>query len=100
MGSITTFGMFTNVNDKPLYNGVVGQVDLINTDYVHLAGTVVSDIPGLVFAGYQGMFAVITPALMTGAFVDRLRFGPYLVFISIWITIIYAPFCHWIWGKF
>lgn len=98
VGSITTFGMFHNVNDMPLYYGEMGQVDLFNADYTHIAGTVVSDIPGLVFAGYQGMFAVITPALMTGAFVDRLRFGPYLFFISIWITIVYAPFCHWIWG--
>ena len=45
------------------------------------------------------MFAVITPALMTGAFADRLRFGPYLIFIAIWIIIVYAPFCHWIWSS-
>ena len=44
------------------------------------------------------MFAVITPALMTGAFADRLRFKPYLIFIAIWIVIVYAPFCHWIWS--
>ena len=45
------------------------------------------------------MFAVITPALMTGAFADRLRFAPYLLFISLWIVLVYAPFCHWIWGP-
>ena len=45
------------------------------------------------------MFAVITPALMTGAFADRLRFKPYLIFIGIWIVIVYAPFCHWIWSA-
>ena len=44
------------------------------------------------------MFAVITPALMTGAFADRLRFLPYLVFISLWIITVYCPFCHWVWG--
>ena len=44
------------------------------------------------------MFAVITPALMTGAFADRLRFKPYLIFIGLWIILVYAPFCHWIWG--
>ena len=44
------------------------------------------------------MFAVITPALMTGAFADRLRFKPYLIFIGVWIILVYAPFCHWIWG--
>lgn len=45
------------------------------------------------------MFAVITPALMTGAFADRLRFLPYLIFISIWVLVVYCPFCHWIWGP-
>ena len=59
----------------------------------------VSGIPGLTFAGYQGMFAVITPALMTGAFADRLRFAPYLVFVALWIVLVYAPWCHWIWGP-
>merc|ERR1740138_90473 len=55
-------------------------------------------IPGLLFAMYQGMFAVITPALMTGAFADRFRFKPYIVFIIIWLVLVYAPFCHWVWG--
>jgi len=41
-------------------------------------------IPGLVFCGFQGMFAVIAPALMTGAFADRVNFGPYMVFIALW----------------
>jgi len=59
----------------------------------------VSDVPGLVFAGYQGMFAVITPALMTGAFADRILFGPYLAFIAIWLIVVYCPFCHAIWGP-
>ena len=46
----------------------------------------------------EGMFAVITPALMTGAFADRLRFLPYIMFISLWIIFVYCPFCHWVWG--
>ena len=44
------------------------------------------------------MFAVITPALMTGAFADRVMFKPYLLFIFLWIHLVYYPFCHWIWG--
>ena len=44
------------------------------------------------------MFACITPALMTGAFVDRLLFGPYLLFISVWLVLVYCPFCHGIWS--
>jgi len=55
-------------------------------------------ISGLLFAAYQGMFAVITPPLMTGAFADRFRFKPYLLFIAIWLIVVYAPWCHWIWG--
>mmetsp|Transcript_34649 Transcript_34649/g.62855 ORF Transcript_34649/g.62855 Transcript_34649/m.62855 type:complete len:444 (-) Transcript_34649:35-1366(-) len=55
-------------------------------------------IPGLLFAAYQGMFAVITPALMTGAFADRFRFKPYLIFIVAWLLFIYFPWCHWVWG--
>ena len=45
------------------------------------------------------MFAVITPALMTGAFADRVRFGPYLVFIVLWLLLVYCPVCHWVWGP-
>ena len=44
------------------------------------------------------MFAVITPALMTGAFADRVMFKPSLLFIFLWIHLVYYPFCHWIWG--
>jgi len=62
-------------------------------------GEVVLDgIPGLLFVAYQGMFAVITPALMTGAFADRFRFKPYLIFVTLWLILVYAPWCHWIWG--
>jgi Amt family ammonium transporter len=44
------------------------------------------------------MFAVITPALMTGTFVDRLRLEAYLIFITLWLVLIYVPYCHCIWG--
>merc|ERR1719277_2589657 len=59
---------------------------------------VVCCFPGMLFAAYQGMFAVITPALITGGIVDRMRFGPYLIFISIWILVVYAPLGFWNWG--
>ena len=51
----------------------------------------VGGIPGLVFAAYQGMFAVITPALMTGAFAERIKFGPFLVFVVLWVHLVYFP---------
>lgn len=56
-------------------------------------------IPQTVFMIYQCMFAVITPALITGAFAERVRFVPFLVFSVLWAVLVYNPVCHWIWGK-
>ena len=56
-------------------------------------------VPHQVFMIYQCMFAVITPALITGAFAERMRFGPFLIFSLLWSTFIYNPLAHWIWGD-
>jgi Amt family ammonium transporter len=56
-------------------------------------------IPHLVFAIFQCMFAVITPALITGAFAERMRFGPFLLFSLAWAVIVYNPVCHWVWAS-
>ncbi len=56
-------------------------------------------IPQTVFMVYQCMFAVITPALITGAFAERVRFVPFLVFSVLWTVLVYNPVCHWIWGS-
>lgn len=58
-----------------------------------------STVPHQVFMIYQCMFAVITPALITGAFAERMRFGPFLIFTLLWATFIYNPLAHWIWGS-
>jgi ammonium transporter, Amt family len=55
-------------------------------------------IPGLLFMVYQGMFAVISPALIAGAFTGRMHFRGYLAFIALWSLLIYCPFAHWVWG--
>jgi ammonium transporter, Amt family len=55
-------------------------------------------LPHLLFMSYQGTFAVITAALISGAVVERMRFGPYLAFITLWSLAVYAPVCHWVWG--
>jgi Amt family ammonium transporter len=55
-------------------------------------------IPHLLFFAYQGTFAVITAALISGAIVERMRFGPYVVFITLWSLAVYAPVAHWVWG--
>ncbi len=56
-------------------------------------------IPQTVFMIYQCMFAVITPALITGAFAERMRFAPFLLFSLLWAILVYNPVCHWIWGA-
>ncbi len=58
-----------------------------------------STIPQTVFMIYQCMFAIITPALITGAFAERVRFVPFLVFSLLWAVLVYNPVCHWVWGK-
>jgi ammonium transporter, Amt family len=84
----------------PDIGGVIG-----NLDYFGLAHVGVTPnpnygptIPFLVFFGYQEMFAIITPALITGAFADRVTFKAYLIFLVGWSLLVYIPFCHWIWG--
>lgn len=57
-----------------------------------------STIPHLAFAAFQATFAIITPALITGAFVERVKFSTFLIFSLIWATIVYDPLCHWVWG--
>ena len=63
-----------------------------NADYA-------STIPHLLFMIYQMMFAVITPALITGAFAERMKFSTFVVFSLLWATLVYDPICHWVWGS-
>jgi len=56
-------------------------------------------VPHQVFMIYQCMFAAITPALITGAFAERMKFGPFLLFSLLWATFVYNPLAHWIWGD-
>ena len=55
-------------------------------------------IPETVFMTFQMTFAVITPALIVGAFAERMKFSAMLWFLAIWVTVVYAPVCHWVWG--
>ncbi len=56
------------------------------------------EIPELLFVVFQMMFAIITPALITGAIVERFKFTTYLVFLVLWVTLVYAPIAHWVWA--
>ncbi len=55
-------------------------------------------IPHVLFFAYQGTFAIITAALISGAIVERMRFGAYVAFITVWSLVVYAPIAHWVWG--
>ena len=77
-----------------------------NLDWVGLAGVgfepfkaYAETIPHQTFMIYQAMFAIITPALITGAFAERLKFSAFLVFMVLWSTIVYCPVAHWVWGD-
>ncbi len=82
-------------SDGPL-GGLIGSLD-----HIGLAGTigqVSGTIPTPVFAMFQGMFAIITAALITGAFAERIKFSAYAIFIALWSIIVYSPLAHWVWG--
>ena len=74
----------------------IGTGDLALPGYV---GDFALTIPAVVFLAYQMMFAVITPALITGATADRLRFTAYAVFIGLWLVIVYSPVAHWVFSP-
>lgn len=73
-----------------------------NPDYILLQGidtTIMSaGVPEYVFSMFQGKFAIITPALIAGAFAERIRFKGYCVFIALWGLLVYNPLCHWVWA--
>ncbi|MBA1342185.1 MAG: putative ammonium transporter [ANME-2 cluster archaeon] len=78
-------------------NWFVGGLDHIflrGIDHNSTTGT----IPTYAFVAFQGMFAIITPALISGAVVGRIKFKSYIAFITLWSLIVYAPVCHWVWG--
>ena len=62
------------------------------------AGPYADNMPHQLFMIFQAMFAIITPALITGAFAERMNFGAYFIFIILWVTVVYAPVAHWVWG--
>lgn len=74
-----------------------------NPDYLFLRGIDETILPGgvpeYVFAMFQGKFAIITPALIAGAFAERVSFKAYSIFIAIWGVLVYNPLCHWVWAE-
>ena len=78
-------------------NALIGDLEFIGLRGIGI-DDVSGEIPVLLFVMFQGMFAIITPALITGAFVERFKFTTYLIFLVLWLTFVYAPICHWVWG--
>jgi len=84
----------------PTWHGVIGGFDFAGLSGVD--DTAVSadvHIPQLAFVAYQCMFAVITPALISGAYAERMKFSAYAVFTLAWTTLVYDPIAHWVWGP-
>ena len=76
------------------FYGGFGRAFLAGMETGSLSGT----IPESVFMTFQMTFAIITPALITGAFADRMKFSAMLWFLGLWMVVVYAPICHWVWG--
>ncbi|TAL25450.1 MAG: ammonium transporter [Nitrospirae bacterium] len=85
----------------PDINGIIGGLDWIGLKGVSLLPNpdYAPTIPHLAFMIYQAMFAVITPALISGAFAERMKFSSFLLFTLLWTTLVYDPVAHWVWGT-
>ena len=81
----------------PTRHGVIGGLELAGMR--GLAADVHGTVPTLAFAAFQMMFAVITPALISGAFAERMKFSAYLAFIVLWSLLVYDPVAHWVWAD-
>lgn len=79
-------------------NGFIGNLDKLGLSGIGLQVLEGTSIPELAFVAFQCMFAVITPALITGAFAERMKFAAFAVFILLWAILIYNPMAHWVWG--
>jgi len=84
----------------PDLHGIIGDLSWLGLSGVTSAPSAdyATTIPQNVFMIFQCMFAIITPALISGAFAERMRFAPFVVFSLLWTILVYNPVCHWVWG--
>lgn len=83
----------------PDMGGIIGDFSWAGLNGVGLEpGKYSATIPHLLFCAFQLMFAIITPALITGTFAERVKFPAFLLFTVLWSTLVYLPVCHWVWG--
>jgi ammonium transporter, Amt family len=83
----------------PDHGGIIGGLSHAFMRGVELGPRPGDSIPHLVFFAFQMMFAIITPALISGAYAERFKFSAYVLFTLLWATLIYDPLCHWVWGS-
>jgi Amt family ammonium transporter len=85
----------------PDIGGVIGGLDwaFLNGVGLEPSDSYATTVPHIVFCAFQLMFASITPALITGAFAERIKFSGFLLFTVLWTTIVYLPVCHWVWAA-
>jgi Amt family ammonium transporter len=83
----------------PDVGGVIGNLSYFMANGVGAAVKEGLTIPHSVFMMFQAMFVIITPALISGAIAERMKFSSFVVFTTAWITFVYAPICHWVWGD-
>jgi ammonium transporter, Amt family len=85
----------------PNFHGIIGGLAWLGLEGVGPTPNAVyaANIPHQVFMIFQCMFAVITPALIVGAFAERIKFTSFVVFMLLWATLVYDPVCHWMWGD-
>jgi Amt family ammonium transporter len=82
------------------HGGVIGNLNLAFLRGVSPTDVIASNgVPVLLLFVYQMMFAIITPALITGAFANRIKFGAYMIFLTLWMFFVYFPFAHMVWGN-
>ena len=89
------YGYSMAFGEAGLFWGGLSKMFLKGVTVDSLSGT----IPETVFMTFQMTFAIITPALIVGAFAERMKFSAMLIFMGIWFTVVYAPVCHWVWGE-
>lgn len=84
----------------PDWNGIIGNFDWFGLQHVTFTPNedYTATIPHNLFMMFQLMFAILTPALISGAFAERMRFSAFLIFILLWTTFVYDPVAHWVWG--
>ncbi|MEO5353400.1 MAG: ammonium transporter [Magnetococcus sp. XQGC-1] len=94
----TLYGYSLSFSDGGGLNAIIGgtqKLFLLGIDGKSLNAT----IPEMVYIVFQMTFAIITPALIVGAFAERMRFSAMLLFMGLWFTFVYLPVCHWVWGN-